>query len=114
MATAGAGAGGGGGDGSSGDGIAAADEAEYKLRREQYLALAGNPELCQLLADPRLQGVLGRVDGAADREKALAAQLETPDFQGFVSQVLMSLDPDRVPATAATAAAVEMRAAGGR
>ncbi|KAG2429195.1 hypothetical protein HYH02_014128 [Chlamydomonas schloesseri] len=110
----GGGGGGGGGDGSTGDGIAAADEAEYKLRREQYLALAGNPELRQLLSDPRLQGVLGRIDGAADREKALAAQLESPDFQGFVSQVLMSLGPDRVPATAATAAAVEMRAAGGR
>lgn len=40
-AGAGGGGGGGGGDGSSGDGIAAADEAEYKLRREQYLALGG-------------------------------------------------------------------------
>ncbi|KAG2498523.1 hypothetical protein HYH03_003774 [Edaphochlamys debaryana] len=95
------------GAGAGGDG-AGADEAEYQLRRAQYEAMADSAELRTVLADPRLQGVLSRIDGAPNREQALAAQLENPDFQEFVSKVLVCLDPNRVPATAATAAAVAM------
>ncbi|PNH01719.1 hypothetical protein TSOC_012369 [Tetrabaena socialis] len=102
---------GGAASGASGaaEGSAVGDDCEYKLRRQQYQALAESSELRSLLADPRLQDVLSRVDGAGEREKALALQLENPDFQPFVTQVLMSLDPGRVPATAATAAAVAMQ-----
>ncbi|GLC72033.1 hypothetical protein PLESTF_001197000 [Pleodorina starrii] len=87
---------------------AAEDEQDYKLRRAQYQALADSPELRTMLADPHLQSVLAKIDSAPDRERALQTQLETPSFQGFVSQVLMNLDPEGVPATTATAAAVAM------
>ena len=39
------------------------------LRTSPRFLAAGNAELRQRLSDPRLQGVLGRIDGAADREK---------------------------------------------
>ncbi|GIL90605.1 hypothetical protein Vretimale_15707 [Volvox reticuliferus] len=87
---------------------ASEDHNDYKLRKAQYQALADSEQLRAMLANPHLQLVLAQIDDATDRERALAAQLETPDFQDFVSQVLKSLDPERVPATAATVAAVAM------
>ncbi|GIL46578.1 hypothetical protein Vafri_3545 [Volvox africanus] len=84
------------------------EENDYRLRRVQYQALADSEQLRAMLANPHLQVVLAKIDNATDREQVLAAQLETPDFQDFVSQVLKSLDPERVPATAATVAAVAM------
>ncbi|EFJ45498.1 hypothetical protein VOLCADRAFT_105953 [Volvox carteri f. nagariensis] len=82
------------GEAASGDaqaGSTADDEQDYKLRRSQYQALADNEELRNMLADPHLRDLLTRIDTAPDRER-----------------VLMSLDPTKVPATAATAAAVAM------
>ncbi|GLI64453.1 hypothetical protein VaNZ11_007725 [Volvox africanus] len=84
------------------------EENDYKLGRVQYQALADSEQLRAMLANPHLQVVLAKIDNATDREQMLAAQLENPDFQDFVSQVLKSLDPERVPATAATVAAVAM------
>ncbi|GFR51343.1 hypothetical protein Agub_g13766, partial [Astrephomene gubernaculifera] len=92
----------------AGDGALADEECEYKLRKAQYQALAEDAELQKTLADSRLQEALRHIDSAPDREKALKVQLENPGFQGFVSQILSCLDPDRVPATAATVAAVAM------
>lgn len=100
---AGSAAGGAGGGGAAGE--EAAEQSEYVLRRAQYEALASRPELKAMLANTRLQDVLTRIDGAPDREQALAVQLGNPEFQGFVTQVLACLDPNQVSATAAAVAA---------
>ena len=56
-------------------------------------AAAHNEEVRWYLRDERLQDVVKRVDGAPNREAALAAALQAPNFKEFADKVLGVVAP---------------------
>jgi len=69
------------------------DDSGFLLSRQQLGALAGDAGVRAALGDARLQALLSRVDGAADREAALEAALRGDEFRGFADTLLALLAP---------------------
>ena len=56
-----------------------------------YLIAVNDPEVRRFLRDERLQDILHSIDGADDREAALAGYLESPEFQEFSNMLLKKI-----------------------
>lgn len=63
-------------------------DAPTALTAAQVSGLRGSAAVAAAARDPALQDVLRRVDGARDREAALAAELRDPRFAEFADLML--------------------------
>lgn len=59
-----------------------------------FLGAVANEEVRWYLRDERLQAVLRNIDGAGNREAALAAALQAPNFKEFADKVLAVAAPE--------------------
>lgn len=86
------------------------DPSGYAVTVAQLRRLAEDKDVVSTLQDPRLQELLLAIDGAGDREKALAAALEREPFRRFADGVLAALGGggEGAGAGAAAAAAVSV------
>lgn len=79
---------------SSGQAEQALDESGFMLGTNQLERIAHSPELVAMLKDERLQQLLARIDGAADREAALKEALLRDDFREFTDSLLIAVQPE--------------------
>lgn len=73
------------------------DPTGFSLTTTELEQLAYNDEIRKTLGDKRLQDVLLKVDGAANREQALQQAMDNPDFRDFADKMLHVMKPTQYP-----------------
>eukprot|EP00878_Enallax_costatus_P005704 GHUV01005981.1.p1 GENE.GHUV01005981.1~~GHUV01005981.1.p1 ORF type:complete len:180 (+),score=37.87 GHUV01005981.1:185-724(+) len=77
----------------------AEDPAGFTLTTTELERLAYNEDVRTTLKDTRLQQLLLKIDGAANREQALKQALELPQFREFADTMLSIMKPSQYPAS---------------